>query len=480
MKDQAGMMIKESLERAVEIARELERRKSTNRLLDYKPYDYQMKFHNSNATQRLLMAGNRVGKSLSGAMEMAIHLTGKYPDWWEGRKFGRPIRAWAGGVSNETTRDVCQKELVGQPDDPSAKGTGSLPLDDIGETVRKAGVPNAMNSLVVRHITGGWSRLGFKAYEMGREKWMGEQVDVIWLDEEPPASIYSQALTRTADKGGSVYMTFTPEQGMTQIIAQFINDIKKGQEMIQAGWDDAPHMTKLIRDQILQALPPHERKMREKGIPQLGSGLVFPIVEEEILCDPIDIPNHWPRLCGIDFGWDHPTACVWIAWDRDVDTVYVYDSYSMRQETIPIHASAINARGKWISVIWPQDGRQADKGSGKNLTEQYKKEGVNMCHDWFTNPPQQGMKDGTGGNSVEAGIMEMLTRMQTKRLKIFKNQSKLLEELRMYHRKDGKIVPINDDLISAMRYCIMSLRKTRVKDYEPIQQYTDSEFNVFA
>jgi len=473
-------MIKKSLERAVEIARELERRKSTNRLLDYKPYDYQMKFHNSNATQRLLMAGNRVGKSLSGAMEMAIHLTGKYPDWWEGRKFGRPIRAWAGGVSNETTRDVCQKELVGQPDDPSAKGTGSLPLDDIGETVRKAGVPNAMNSLVVRHITGGWSRLGFKAYEMGREKWMGEQVDVIWLDEEPPASIYSQALTRTADKGGSVYMTFTPEQGMTQIIAQFINDIKKGQEMIQAGWDDAPHMTTLIRDQILQALPPHERKMREKGIPQLGSGLVFPIVEEEILCDPIDIPNHWPRLCGIDFGWDHPTACVWIAWDRDVDTVYVYDSYSMRQETIPIHASAINARGKWISVIWPQDGRQADKGSGKNLTEQYKKEGVNMCHDWFTNPPQQGMKDGTGGNSVEAGIMEMLTRMQTKRLKIFKNQSKLLEELRMYHRKDGKIVPINDDLISAMRYCIMSLRKTRVKDYEPIQQYTDSEFNVFA
>lgn len=472
--------MKESLERAVEIARELERRKSTNRLLDYKPYDYQIKFHNSNATQRLLMAGNRVGKSLSGAMEMAIHLTGKYPEWWEGRKFGRPIRAWAGGVSNETTRDVCQKELVGQPDDPSARGTGSVPLDDIGETVRKAGVPNAMNSLVVRHITGGWSRLGFKAYEMGKEKWMGEQVDVIWLDEEPPASIYSQALTRTADKGGSVYMTFTPEQGMTQIIAQFINDIKKGQELIQAGWDDAPHMTMEVRDQILQALPPHERKMRERGIPQLGSGLVFPIVEEEILCDPIEIPTHWPRLCGIDFGWDHPTACVWIAWDRDVDTVYVYDSYSMRQETVPVHASAINARGKWIPVIWPQDGRQADKGSGKNLTEQYKKESVNMCHDWFTNPPQQGMKDGTGGNSVEAGIMEMLTRMQTKRLKIFKNQSKMLEELRMYHRKDGKIVPINDDLISAMRYCIMSLRKTRIKDYEPTQQYTDSEFNVFA
>ena len=85
-----------------------------------------------------------------------------------------------------------------------------------------------------------------------------------------------------------------------------------------------------------------------------------------------------------------------------------------------------------------------------------------------------------GGNSVEAGIMEMLVRMQTKRLKIFKNQSKLLEELRMHHRKDGKIVPMNDDLISALRYCIMSLRKARLKIYEPIQQFTDSEFNVFA
>jgi len=103
-----------------------------------------------------------------------------------------------------------------------------------------------------------------------------------------------------------------------------------------------------------------------------------------------------------------------------------------------------------------------------------------MCPEWFTNPPQKGLREGTGGNSVEAGIMEMLVRMQTKRLKIFKNQSKLLEELRMHHRKDGKIVPMNDDLISALRYCIMSLRKARLKIYEPLQQFTDSEFNVFA
>ena len=469
-----------ALARAVEIAKELEHRKATNTMARYEPYDYQKKFHNKTAQQRLLMAGNRIGKSFSGAMEMAYHLTGLYPEWWQGKKFPRPIRAWAGGASNETTRDICQKELVGQPDDPSARGTGSIPLKLIGETVRKAGVPNAMNSLVIKHVSGGWSRLAFKAYEMGKEKWMGETVDVVWLDEEPPSSIYTQALTRTADKGGIVYMTFTPENGMTETVAQFVNDLRDGQALIQAGWDDAPHMTAEVRQQILAALPPHERKMREQGIPQLGSGLVFPIAESDMVCDPINIPEFWPRICGLDFGWDHPTAAAWAAWDRDSDIIYIYDTYAMSQEAVPIHASAIKGRGNWIPVIWPMDGRQADKGSGKSLTEQYRNEGVSMTREHFTNTPQAGQKEGTGGISVEAGVQEMYTRFMTNRLKIFNNQSKLLEELRMYHRKDGKIVFKHDDVISATRYAVMSVRKARVKNYEPTQLYSDSSFNVFA
>ena len=156
--------MEDNLAKALEIAKELQRRNNTNRMKFYHPYTYQQKFHNANAQQRLLMAGNRVGKSFCGAMEMAYHATGKYPDWWRGRKFTQPVRAWVGGVSNETTRDVCQKELIGQPDDPSARGTGSIPLDDIKETIRKPGVPNALNSVIIRHITGGYSRIGFKAY----------------------------------------------------------------------------------------------------------------------------------------------------------------------------------------------------------------------------------------------------------------------------------------------------------------------------
>ena len=144
----------------------LKKRHEEVRLNYYQPYGFQKRFHKtgSEANQRLLMAANRVGKSYVGAMEMAIHLTGLYPDWWEGKRFSKPIRAWVCGASNETTRDICQKELFGQPDNPRDVGKGSIPNHLIGETTRKPGVPNAHTSVLVKHSTGGWSRVAFKAY----------------------------------------------------------------------------------------------------------------------------------------------------------------------------------------------------------------------------------------------------------------------------------------------------------------------------
>ena len=162
-------------ERIEQILSTLKKRTEENRLNYYIPYGFQKNFHETGevANQRLLMAANRVGKSYVGGMEMAIHSTGLYPDWWKGRKFDRPIRGWVCGASNETTRDICQKELFGQPDNPKDKGKGSIPKHLIGETTRKPGVPNAFSSVMVKHVSGDWSRIGFKAYEMGSEKLSG-------------------------------------------------------------------------------------------------------------------------------------------------------------------------------------------------------------------------------------------------------------------------------------------------------------------
>jgi hypothetical protein len=58
--------------------------------------------------ERCFMAANRIGKSTTGAFELTTHLTGLYPDWWDGKRFSTPIRAWAAGKTNETTRDIVQ------------------------------------------------------------------------------------------------------------------------------------------------------------------------------------------------------------------------------------------------------------------------------------------------------------------------------------------------------------------------------------
>ena len=215
----------------LELLKEKEHRELTTRLKRYKPYDYQTKFHHSgtDCAQRILMAANRVGKTYCGAVETAYHLTGDYPDWWQGHKFNKPVRVWAAGESNDTTRDIIQKELFGNPQDPNLKGTGAVPLAKIVETTRKPGVPNAYSSALVLHKSGGNSQISFKAYEQGFEKFMGEAIDVVWLDEEPKQEIFSQCITRTADTNGIVYMTFTPERGMTNVVSSFLNDLKPGQ-----------------------------------------------------------------------------------------------------------------------------------------------------------------------------------------------------------------------------------------------------------
>jgi hypothetical protein len=152
----------------------------------------------------------------------------------------------------------------------------------------------------------------------------------------------------------------------------------------------------------------------------------------------------WPRICGLDFGWQHPTAAVWIAWDRDSDTAYVYDCYRVAEKTPAEHYIAIRSRGAHIPIAWPHDGLQHDKGSGLQLAQQYRDQGLNMLEDKATAAPMDGEDEGTGGNSVEAAVMDMLDRMQTGRLKVFSNLNDWFEEFRMYHRKDGKIVKLKD------------------------------------
>jgi len=413
---------------------------------------------------RLFMAGNRVGKTIAGTYEDTLHATGLYPDWWDGKRFDGPTKGWVAGKTNETTRDILQLELFGNViyknggKTKTIDGSGLIPkhlIDD--RTIRwKSGVADLIDKVRVKHVSGEWSYVGLKSYQQGRGSFEGTAMHYIHLDEEPPEEVYTECLTRTATTRGLIYITFTPLMGVTPMVKNFIEKADEGiNSVTRATWDDAPHLSEDDKQNYLALFPKHEHKARMQGIPYAGSGLIYPIDEDTIIVEAFRIPDHWPRIKGLDFGWDHPTSAIELAWDRDTDTVYLINEYSARERTPREHAPHINDGGSWQPVSWPHDGYQHDKGSGETLADQYRKVGVNMLDDRA--------KHEDGSNGVEAGLMEILTRMETGRFLVFDHCTQWQEERRTYHRDKGKIVKLYDDLMDATRYAVMMLREARTQ-----------------
>lgn len=176
--------------------------------------------------ERCFMAGNRIGKTTTGSFETTCHLTGLYPDWWVGRRFNEPVRAWACGKKNETTRDIVQAALLGGVAFDGARkvvsGTAMVPGHLIGKPSWKQGVQDLVDTVKIKHVSGGWSTLGFKSYEQGRGSFEGTAQHVIWLDEECPIEVYGECLVRTMTTNGCLMLTFSPLEGMTETVMQFM------------------------------------------------------------------------------------------------------------------------------------------------------------------------------------------------------------------------------------------------------------------
>jgi phage terminase large subunit-like protein len=432
------------------ILAESERRTAENKLAHYKPYPKQAEFHQAGAThrERLLMAGNQLGKTWAGGLEAAMHATGHYPDWWQGERFDKATTGWVAGTTNETTRDTVQRILVGRP---GQAGTGAIPKAEILEMTSARGIPDLLDSIKVRHVSGGVSTIALKSYQRGRESFQGETLDYAWCDEEPDLAIYTEILTRTNVNQGPVWITFTPLLGMSDTVGRFMLDSSPDRHVVTMTIDDVAHFTPEERAKIVSSYPAHEREARTKGVPSMGSGRIFPIAEELITCERRDIPKHWPRIGGMDFGWDHPFAAVELAWDRDSDTVYVTKCYRVREATPVVHVGALRSWGVWLPWAWPRDGRRETlEGAGIALAKQYEAQGLNMLfqHAQFEDKSV----------SVEAGLLNMLIRMEGGKFKVFSHLNDWFEEFRLYHRKDGRVFKEHDDLMSATRYAVMMLR----------------------
>lgn len=402
---------------------------------------------------------HNTGKTVGAGAECSYHLTGEYPDWWEGRRFDKPTLVWTGSPTNETSKDIVQNELLGGVGE--TLGTGWVPRSKIvgRPTTRQAGVKNVVDSFTVRHKSGGLSLCVLKTYEQGWQKWQGTAPHVVWMDEEPDDyKIFSESQTRVLTSKGIVLVTFTPLLGMTELVEHFMTG-GPGIYLKGATWDDAPHLKKEDRDRLALSYRGHERQARTQGIPMMGEGAVFPVADETITVDPFRIPEHWPRGKACDFGIDHPAAGCELAWDRDQDIVYLLDCYKKAGETAPYHAAWFNKGNKRVPVFWPHDGMNREKSGGKTLAQHYTEHGVSMFSKSARYPKARGETEDKGGpQPVEPIVDEMLERMMTGRFKVFSPLREFFEEKRSYHRKDGKIVDRRDDILKAVFYGVMMKR----------------------
>lgn len=454
------------------------------RFLFYTPSPKQLAFHaaGTKAIERLFLAGNRTGKTFCGCVEDAIHLTGNYPSWWTGHRFDHPIICWVASESAKDVRGILQPLLFGGLVNDSYN-LGLIPEDLI---VKKAmGNNGAIDYAVIKHASGGISYLYFKSYEQGREKFQGARCHFIHADEEPPYDIYLECLMRLSDvdgKGqGRMILTMTPLKGYTEMTAYFMQRnvlikqedgqeieeavhldsevVNNGKYHIQATWDDNPYLSEETKSHLRASLKPYEREAREKGIPSFGTGLVYQIPESEYLIAPFEIPSHWPKVSGMDIGFNPaPTAVVFLAHDRSTDTLYLYKEYAVTQQTPAQHASSLLMMGlDRIRTLCDPSVNQGSQYDGVKLIEHYKKAGLRLI---------------PGRYAKEVAISEVINRIRTNRFKVFNTCRKYMAEKRKYSRDDkGRLIKRDDHLMNALEFVILDGLKHAVTEQEHAYNY---------
>lgn len=449
-------------------------RRKFRRIDFFKPYPKQLAFITMGATrnQRMFSAGNRLGKSEAGAYETACHLTGDYPTWWSGRKYTRPIKAWAAGRSARETRDISQDKLCGPPNVADGLGTGYIPLASFAQKPTLGrGITGAYDMVQVTHKTNGVedgiSQLWFKSYEQGWETFQGTSIDQIWLDEEPEdMKVYTECVTRVLDVAGGVFVTFTPLHGETELYIAFHSgkDPAKGfitmtgDEVLAAGWGP---LTREAYEEYIAGVPLFQRAARRNGTPVYGVGAVFDFPREMIeftMPHPSQFPG-WARFAwGVDFGgpgkYSHPFGAVLGMYDPITDVIYVIATVRTQGQTAIHNAYQMKQIAAAVPVAWPHDGvRQAKEP--ESTQELYRSAGLRMWHHWATHGAGE-----SGGYATETGILDMHQRFATGRLKIASHLVEWWEEYVNYHREEtGAINRNKDDLMSATRILVMMCKK---------------------
>lgn len=436
------------------LAAKITKAKRESQHLLFEPIEKQKQACNSRKKTVLILGANRVGKTRTAAFIDTCHATGKYPDWWLGHRYSRPVNIAVVGKTNRATREVMQKALLGPIWDI---GTGMIPKDSIAKPpTKQQGVADSVDTVFVNHVSGGVSTIQLYSCQMDVGVLMGQNLDLVDFDEEPTAEWMSQARMRIVSNNGSLLLTFTPEDGYTDVVNKlFEMDEEHIERIIITAHDAKAYYPAEELKRLEQELPEWEKEFRLYGRPSMGEkGRVFRYPRDSYEIDPIDPEPTWRRVAGLDVGFGHATTAIdlYIDDSTPMATFYALQEYFSKEELPDIHSAKLRAWGDVDFYIDPSSKRRAPT-DGNNLYKMYEDRGLNLV---------------PANNDVDASIIFINQLLANRQLYVSKDCPNLLEQMGLYRRVVDKktnraiIHKKNQDCIDALRYAIMAHEYARV------------------
>jgi phage terminase large subunit-like protein len=440
----------------------LERRKRYNKIsfLDEAYwYPSQLKFFETgsgDARVRLLAGGNRVGKTDTGAAEISWHASGDYPSFWRGRRFDKPPRIWVVGFSQGVVRDTLQRKLLGNIDDI---GSGMVPLEYLAKRpIMYMGGTGACDTFFVTHRgldgkVNGVSEISYKSFEQRRERLQGEGIQLAWLDERPPADVFSEVVARTLDTNGDVIVTYTPAgEDKDSIDYKFFETSSANRALVMIDPSEAKHIAETARESFESDLPEHERQARIWGMPAQGRGPMFDAAaisyasNNHVLLD--EVAKDAKFVVGTDIGH---FAAVLFAWSPQLRKGWVVDAITCPSGTIlseEVRRVHDMCQGLNAPAVLPHDANRRDPTTGKTWRDVYRASGLNVL---AQHPVNQG-----GGLDPKIGFAVIQQLLAERRLVINKSCTELIQQLRLLHKNEkDEIVKERDHLCDALRNAVM-------------------------
>ena len=470
-----------------------------NQLRYFRPFEHQKRFFTTgNSQRRGILAANRIGKTVSTCFETAIHLTGLYPNWWEGKRFDKPVTAMVAGEGWSQVALVLQNELLGTNDVKIRDnlGTGAIPRDSIVFDTMRGDGANCIG-VEIRHTSGTNSYLLFANYTQEVRQMQGFKLNLAIFDEQPPDDFFSEIVTRTATTQGQVLCSFTPLKGLNGLVSKFWNH-EDGYEHIRVSWDDVPEydpwgepfLLNETRRQLERDYLPHERDARRNGVPVMGKGAVFQIRNwPTYKTGDYDLRNTTGirRIIALDLGLvNDKTVVSLMYWHPDEQEAWLHTQIIVKgvEEANPMNYINHLMRPEVFGtpIVLPADASSQGRYtmSSQSIRELFEEYELNVIGEPIMNPPDD---QGRRTNHKSYGVNVMRQMLEIGTLHVNENCVEFLREAQNYFVDERGRFSDPDDCIDSARYALLGCLNGLAEPWDgrsPQQRMRDFRHQVRA